>query len=272
MYPPNGYPPPGSGQPPNAAPPQFAGYDQWNRPIDQYGQLLGPPPAAAPPPAAPPPYAAPPPGYPAPGVPYAAPPPPFAGPPAGGGSVAFGELSWSSGFPPGNQYVVRIEDIEARVSGNNNEMLAFTATTMQPAGSVAAGVKGTWTYTLTERAIGKLGRDVVNAGIDGTRRYPRGSREMAAALLQELRGVLVVVRSEEQKDGNGVNTSIVSRYNQGGGAAPAPQVPPGPPVPPPAAAPPPFAAPPPAAPPPVGGPPISFPASPPAGTGGFGSV
>jgi hypothetical protein len=137
--------------------------------------------------------------------------------------------------------VLRIEDIEAGTSGAGNDKLVFTATLVQPANGLEIGRKAVWSYSLSEKAIGKLGRDVVNAGVSGTTRYPREPRGMAGALLQELRGVQIIVRSEEQRDGNGTNTAIVGRYN----AASAP----------PAAAPP-------YTPPPVAGggvPPISFP-------------
>jgi hypothetical protein len=181
----------------------------------------------------------------------------FPGAPTSTSDVAFGEVAWTGGLPVG-QYVVRLEDIEAGTSQSNNDKLQFTAITTQPSADIAAGTKAVWSYSLTERAIGKLGRDVVRAGINGTVRYPKDARGMAAALLQELRGVQVVLRVEEQKNGDGVNTSIVSRYGGGATAAPAQVQPTPPPAPTPVAA---------AA--PLG---ISFPTAAPAGTGGFSQV
>jgi hypothetical protein len=262
---PPGYPPVNSGTPPGYAPPpqaavpqypgyQHTGFDPAGRPTYAPVQpTYAPPQAAVPPvfPAAAMPVA---PSY---GVPVA---------PAGGGDLAFGEIAWSGGLPVGT-YVVRLDDIEAGVSGNNNEKLVFTATTLQPANGISAGRVAKWSYTLTEKAIGKLGRDVVNAGVNGQTRYPRDARGMAGALLQELRGTQLLIRSEQQRDGDGVNTSIVSKYNAGTPAAtaPVPAAPPPTPTPTPASGVPINAAPP--VPPAAAPPGVSFPTAPPSGSG-----
>lgn len=242
-----------------------------------------PPPAYAPPPPAA--AYAPPPGYPAqpPGAvappPYAPPAPPAYAPPAAaqppfaqtpyvqpgpGGTVAFGEVAWSSGIPIGKGYVIRIEDIEAGKSQQQNDKLMFTGTTLQPNGMIAAGYKAVWSYTLTEKAVGKLGRDMVAVGL-GAKHYPRDVNALAQALLADMRGMIVVVDSDESKSSELPNVSITGRY-EGGGPQPVAQSPFPPAAPAPAAAPPAYAPPPaPPAPPYAAAPPppVSFPTAPP---------
>ena len=146
--------------------------------------------------------------------------------------MAFGEVAWNSGFPLGTGYVVRIDDIEAGKSQASNDKLVFTGITIQPNGHIAAGFKGVWSYTLTEKAVGKLGRDMVALNLT-SKRYPRDVNALAAALLAELRGTVVIVDAVESKSGDLPNVSIVGRYEGAGptAAAPPSPFPPTPPAP-----------------------------------------
>jgi hypothetical protein len=175
--------------------------------------------------------------------------------------VSFGEVAWNSGIPLGTGYIIRIDDIEAGKSQAANDKLVFTGQTLQPNGHIAAAFKAVWSYTLTEKAIGKLGRDMVALGL-GAKRYPRDVNALAQALLADLRGMVVIVDSVESKSGDLPNTNVVGKYT--GSPSPAP-----------AAAPSPF---PPQAPAPVASaapayaaqpmPPVSFPPAPPPGAPG----
>jgi hypothetical protein len=179
-----------------------------------------------------PPYGAapPPPGYaPQSQGQYSAPPPQYAPPPqaqAGSDSIAFGEVAWTAGLPVG-QFIVRIDDIRAENSQAGNAMLVFEGQTTTASAGLAAGRPAIWRYPLVEKAIGRLGRDMIALQLDGNKRYPgtKNPHGLAQALLAELRGVVIVLDSTEQKDDpTRTNQAIRARYQQTNGTVQ--QVPP----------------------------------------------
>jgi len=186
--------------------------------------------------------------------------------------IDFGAIAWTGGVPEGMNYLIRIEDIEAGISQANNDKIAFTGVTTQANGGVPAGFKCVWSYALTDKAVGKLGKDMIALGIQ---RAPKDPRALAAALLAELRGVVIVADSVLRVGRDLPDLNIKQRYT-GGGSAPATTPPPapapvGPPQPPPG-----YAAPTPTspetAPPPPPGYAVGFPAPPPPPGSGFGAV
>jgi hypothetical protein len=197
-------------------------------------------PAPPPPPPPPPPVAAAPPPPPvtspfgtAPGGPA----PVFA--PTAGRGTDLAASAWTSGLPLGRGYIVQIKDVEAGTSRADNPKLSVTGVTLKSNGQINAGYKAVWSYTLTAKAIGKLGRDMNAVGIgknpnsvDGL--YPPitdGPAFAQALLAAGLRDMVVVVDSVESSSSELPDVNIVSCWTQN--AAPPPI--PAPMAPPPAA-------------------------------------
>jgi hypothetical protein len=182
--------------------------------------------------------------------------------------IDFGQVAWTGGIPEGTGYLIRIEDIEAGTSGAGNDKIQVTGVTTQANGSVKAGFKAVWSYALTEAAIGKLGKDMIALGVQ---RAPADPRALAASLLSELRGVVIVADSKTRPGRDTPDVIVKSRYT-GGASAPATTPPPAPaPVGPPQGPPQTQATAPPPPPVPNAGYAVAFPSGPPSGAG-FGAV
>ena len=171
------------------------------------------------------------------------------------------------GLPPG-QYIVRIDTIESGMTASQPPMakLQFTALLAQPTGTIPAGKKHVWSYTIP-KGLGFLGKDLMACEIKGD--APLDPRALTEWLLPQMRGGFFVLGITAQKsDPAYTNTQIVSRYAAPGmtapAAAPVAVAAPVAAAPPPVAAvtaPPPASVVPPAAPPPVAAtpPPVAAP-------------
>ena len=134
--------------------------------------------------------------------------------------------AWTSGIPIGKGYLILLEDIEGKESQKGTPQLQFSGKTVQPNGHIQAGYKANWYYATTEKAVGKLLRDLKPLYAAGLvpRKMPdptKDHKHFGAWLLQSLRGQVLVVDSVESTSTTSdlPNVSIVGLYNPNGDAA-----------------------------------------------------
>jgi hypothetical protein len=136
------------------------------------------------------------------------------------------EYAWTSGIPLGKGYLIVLEDIEAKESQKGTHQLQFSGKTVQPNGHIQAGYKANWYYATTEKAVGKLLRDLKPLYAAGVvpRKMPNPVKDhttFGAWLLQALRGQVLVVDSVESTSSTSdlPNVSIVGLYNPNASSA-----------------------------------------------------
>jgi hypothetical protein len=131
------------------------------------------------------------------------------------GSVAI------QGLPPGS-YILRIEDIEAGVSGTKNDKLTFKAVVAHSDNpDVPAGQKEIWSYTYAKQYISIIATDLVRAGLPKETILSGIATEDAKIFASAMRGHHYIVNVVVQKkDPTKTNTNFVQEYHAGGTPAP----------------------------------------------------
>jgi hypothetical protein len=121
------------------------------------------------------------------------------------------------GLPPG-QYVLRIEDIEAGISGTKNDKITFKAVVVHSDNpDVKAGQKEIWSYTYAKQYISIVATDLVRAGLPKDLQLSGIASQDAVLFAQYMRGHHYIVNVVVQKkDPTKTNTNFVQEYNAAG--------------------------------------------------------
>lgn len=119
---------------------------------------------------------------------------------------------------PAGQYVLRIEDIEAGVSGTKNDKIQFTGVVAHSDNpEVRVGTKEVWSYTYAKQYISILASDLVRAGLPKDLTLDGIAANDAKIFAQYMRGNHYLVNVVQQKkDPTRTNTSFIGAYNPGG--------------------------------------------------------
>jgi hypothetical protein len=125
------------------------------------------------------------------------------------------------GLPPGS-YILRIDDIEAGISGTKNDKLTFKAVVAHSDNpDVPAGQKEVWSYTYAKQYISIIATDLVRAGLPKETILSGIATEDAKIFASAMRGHHYIVNVVAQKkDPTKTNTNFVQEYHAGGAPAP----------------------------------------------------
>jgi hypothetical protein len=125
------------------------------------------------------------------------------------------------GLPPGS-YILRIDDIEAGISGTKNDKLTFKAVVAHSDNpDVPAGQKEIWSYTYAKQYISIIATDLVRAGLPKETILSGIATEDAKIFASAMRGHHYIVNVVAQKkDPTKTNTNFVQEYHAGGAPAP----------------------------------------------------